>query len=104
MNTSQEIEPDHSKKEIFGTPRNDMSALSKHGDEISSGNKHLSIEEQMGTDKYLDILKNVINEKNEKSPDNGETDSNDKKEESCSEKAINEETNEEEEKQNNKNV
>lgn len=101
------MEPDHSKKEIFGTPRNDLSVLSKHGDEISSGNKHLSIEEQMGTDKYLDILKNVINEnneKNEKSQDNGETDSNDKKEESCSEKAINEENNEEEEKQNNKNV
>ena len=61
----KQILSDLSKNEIFGTPKNDLSYISKHTEELgNSANKHFSIDEHIGGEKYGEILKNAINEGN----------------------------------------
>lgn len=89
---------DLSKNEIFGTPKNDLSALSRHTDDLASGNKHFSIEEHTTNEKYDEILKNVINEK-EKENDSKNDSEQKRKNESNEESEKDEEKEEKEEKE-----
>jgi hypothetical protein len=88
---------DLSKNEIFGTPKNDLSLISKHTDELVSANKHFSIDEHLPNEKYGDILKNAISEKDkengsiEKKDKNENNEESDEKDEGKEEKAEKEE-------------
>jgi len=94
---NNQILSDLSKNEIYGTPKNELSVVSKTTEELGSGNKHFSIEEPVINEKY-EVGKETINEKV------GETDSTEKKSEKIDEKSEDFEVKEEEKEDKKKNV